>query len=133
MTDTTEHTADAVARYVRFRNSAPDEQRRTGGETFADDVTYAAPVGVLTGVEALADFTEQFVGNVGAYEFRARTEPDINHDYARLPWELRVGETSFAEGTDVLAVGPDGRIVSVATFVDRAPNTQPHHEGQQVS
>jgi len=133
MVDTTEHTADAVARYVRFWNSTPDEQRRTGGETFADNVTYAAPVGVLTGVEALAEFTEQFSGNVGAYEFRARTEPDINHDYARLPWELRVGATSFAEGTDVLAVGPDGRVVSVATFIDRAPATQPHHDEQQDS
>lgn len=133
MTDTTEHTADAVARYLRFWNSTPEEQRRAGGETFADDVTYVAPVGVLTGVEALADFTEQFVDNVGAYEFRARTEPDLHHDYARLRWELRVGELSFAEGTDVLAVGPGGRVVSVAAFVDRAPATRPHHEGRQDS
>lgn len=133
MTDTTEHMADSVARYMRFWNSTPDEQRRAGRATFVDDVTYAAPAGLLTGVEALVDFTEQFVSNVGAYEFRARTEPDMHHDYARVRWELRVGEMSFAEGTDVLTVGPEGRIVSVATFVDRAPAAQPHHEGQQDS
>ena len=123
-------TADTVASYVRFWNVEPAEQRRTGGEVFTDDVTYVAPVGVLTGVEALAGFTEQFVGNVGAYEFRARTEPDVHHDRARLQWEIRVGDASFAEGTDVLTADGDGRIRSITTFVDRAPegvDTHPHH------
>ncbi|MEV0428310.1 nuclear transport factor 2 family protein [Micromonospora sp. NPDC050495] len=123
--------ADAVARYVRFWNTAPAEQRRSGSETFVGDVTYVAPAGVLTGVDALADFTEQFAGHVGAYRFRARTEPDMHHDHARVQWEIRVGDTSFAEGTDVLTVDNDGRIASVATFLDRAPRTRPHHEGQQ--
>lgn len=132
MTDNNEsHSADAVARYVRFWNSTPDEQRRSGEEAFAADVTYVAPAGVLTGVEALADFTEQFAGNVGAYEFCPRTEPDMHHGHARVPWVILVGDRTFAEGTDMLAVGDDGRVMSVATFVDRAPASQPHHEGQQ--
>lgn len=131
MTETTAPlTTDAVARYVRFWNTEPTEQRRAGGEIFIDDVTYVAAVGVLTGVEALAGFTEQFVVNVGAYEFRARTQPDVHHDRARLQWEIRVGDTSFAEGTDVLTVDGDGRIASITTFLDRAPqsaDTHPHH------
>jgi hypothetical protein len=132
VTETTESdVAAAIARYVRFWNKTPDEQRRTGRETFVDDVTYVAPAGALTGIEALADFAEQFVSNVGAYQFRERAEPDMHHDLARLQWEIRVGGTSFADGTDMLTIGKDGRIVSVATFVDRAPGAQPHHEGQQ--
>lgn len=121
------HVADAVTRYLRFWNTAPDEQRRTGGATFADDVAYIAPAGVLTGVEALADFTEQFADNIGAYRFRARTESDAHHDRARVQWEIQVGETSFAQGTDVIAVDGDGRVTSVATFIDSAPETRPHH------
>lgn len=131
MTENTESTvSDVVARYVRFWNTAPGEQRRTGSETFVDDVAYVAPAGVLTGIEELADFTEQFASHVGAYQFRVRTEPDMHHDRVRVPWEIRVGEASFAEGTDVLTLGKGGRIASVATFIDRAPDAQRHHEEQ---
>lgn len=128
MTEATEVRADeSVARYVDFWNSTPETQRRSGAETFAADVVYVAPAGVLTGVDALAAFTEQFVGNVGAYTFRTRRAPDLHHDRARVPWELVVGEEIFAEGTDLLVVDGDGRIASVTTFVDRAPEQRPHH------
>lgn len=124
--------AHTVERYVRFWNSTPEQQRRRGHETFAEDVTYAAPAGLLTGVGALADFTEQFLGEAGAgYEYRARTAPDLHHGHARLQWELLVGDQSFAEGTDVLVLGSDGRVTSVATFIDRAPARQPHHGDEQ--
>ncbi|HVX31107.1 MAG TPA: nuclear transport factor 2 family protein [Nitrolancea sp.] len=119
--ETTRRTAEIVERYVQFWNAAPAEQLRAGDEIFSSDITYVAPVGVLTGVEALADFTAQFSSHVGAYEFRARTEPDILHGRARLQWELRVGDASFAEGTDVLMTDRDGRIQSITAFLDRAP------------
>jgi hypothetical protein len=120
--------ADAVSRYLEFWNSTPDEQRRTGDRTFAVDANYIAPIGVLSGVDALADFTEQFVSNMGSYRFQTRTEPDIHHGYARLAWEIRTGDTSFAEGTDVLTIDDAGLVTSVATFVDRAPEVAAHHE-----
>lgn len=128
MTETTEVRVDeSVARYVEFWNATPDAQRRNGAETFAGDVVYVAPAGVLTGVDALADFTEQFTSNVGSYTFRTRRAPDLHHDRARIPWELVVGDEPFAEGTDVLIVAGDGRIASVTTFIDRAPGQRPHH------
>lgn len=37
-----------------------------------------------------------------------------------------VDGTSFATGTDGLELGPDGRIVSVAGFLDRAPEGFAH-------
>lgn len=125
MTET--ELSDAVDRYVRFWNTSPAEQRRSGGEIFTDDVAYIAPAGVMTGVDALAGFTEQFADNVGAYLFRTRTEPDIHHDRARVAWELRVGDASFAEGTDMLTVNDDGTIASITTFIDRFPDAPPHH------
>lgn len=128
MTEATEVRMDeSVARYVEFWNTGPDAQRRAGAETFVADVVYVAPAGVLTGVDSLADFTEQFTSNVGAYTFRTRSEPDMHHDRARVRWELLVGGEPFAEGTDVLTVDRDGRIASVTTFVDRAPGQAPAH------
>ncbi|MBW8703728.1 hypothetical protein MBT84_29455 [Streptomyces sp. MBT84] len=123
MTDAaTPLTADAVEHYLRFWNTDPSEQRRVGSEIFTEDVTSVTPIGVMSGIEALIGFTEQFTANVGTYAFRARTEPDVHHDRARLQWEIRVGEESFAEGTDVLTIAGDGRIVSVTGFLDRAPD-----------
>ena len=125
MSETTTPTAPAtsrtVERYVQFWNTTPDEQRRTGPALFSDDIVQVAPVGVLAGLEALATFTEQFAAAGGPYRFRIRTAPEIHHGRARVPWQIdRDGEV-FAEGTDVLVIGHDGRITSITTFLDRAP------------
>jgi len=114
-------TADTVERYLRFWNTDPAEQLRTGAELFTPDVVQIAPVGVMNGVEALAGFTEQFASHMGAYDYRLRKDPDVHFDRARVQWEIRVGDTSFAEGTDVLVGGSDGRIQAIMTFLDRAP------------
>lgn len=123
MTSTSTTFEDAVDRYLRFWNSGePEEQGRLASETFTDDVRYHAPVGVLTGPQALIDFHEQFTGRMGAAQFQRREEPQIHHDRARLRWEIKLGDGgSFAAGTDVLVFDPDGRISSVTTFLDRAP------------
>ncbi len=115
--------ADTVERYVRFWNTAePGEQRRLAAETFTDDVRYHAVVGVRTGPQALIDFHDQFTGHQGAALFRRREQPQIHHDRARLAWEIELdGGRPFAAGTDLLVFEPDGRISSVSTFLDRAP------------
>lgn len=124
MTDTAHTSASTatVQAYLRFWNSEPgDAQRRAGEDMFRPDITYIAPVGVLAGVAALVDFTRQFREHVGAYSFDARSEPDVHHDRVRLPWQLKVGDAVFAEGTDVLITDESGRITTVSTFLDRAP------------
>jgi hypothetical protein len=114
-------TSENVERYLHFWNTDSAEQQKTGEELFTPDVVQIAPVGVMTGVDALAGFAREFSSHMGAYEFRARMQPDVHHDRARLQWEIRVGDTSFAEGTDVLVSNGDGRIQSISTFLDRAP------------
>lgn len=131
MPETPIATADTVVRYLHFWNAPPAEQGRLGAELFAHDVTYVTPIGVRVGVAEQIAFTEHFIEGVGAYEFRARTEPDVHHDRARLPWEILVGGTSFAEGTDVLVIDGEGRVQAVTAFLDRAPegfDPDGHHE-----
>lgn len=121
---------ETVEKYVKFWNTEPgDEQRQLGDQLFAADVTYVTPVGVRVGVDALVEFTRQFIEGVGAYRFRARTEPDVHHDRVRVAWEISVGDTSFAEGTDVLVTDSTGRVTGVTAFIDRAPEGFDEHHG----
>ena len=116
-----------VQQYLDFWNAGTDaEQRELAATTFADHFSYHAPVGVMREVEELINFRKQFAEHAPGYEFQPRSEPEAHHDRARLQWELIVDGTSFATGTDVLELGPDGRIVSVAGFLDRAPEGFAH-------
>lgn len=119
----------AAERYLEFWNSEPEEQRRLAPEVFTEDVEYRAPVGAMSGTEALIDFRTQFVGHMGAVAFVARREPEAHHDRARVQWEIRLADgTSFATGTDVLTLTEDGHIASVSAFLDRAPEGFDHHD-----
>jgi hypothetical protein len=119
MTDTVTTPAEA---YVRFWNLEPEEQRALGREIFAPDVVQYAPIGVLTGLDALVGFTRRFAAEMGDYAYRRRELPESHHDRIRVRWELLRGDDSFAEGTDVLTLDESGRISTIATFLDRAPD-----------
>ncbi|GAB3754131.1 nuclear transport factor 2-like protein [Microlunatus parietis] len=113
---TNEAVREAVDTYLAFLNAAaPAEQALT------DDVEYAAPVGVLTGPAALIDFRDQFRDHFDAVAVRATEEPETHHDRARLRWEITVGGSRFAAGSDVITVAADGRVAAVTTFLDQAP------------
>ncbi len=123
---------DILDRYVGFWNAqSPEDQRRLAASAFADDVEYYAPIGTFTGTQALIDFRNEFAGRMGSVAFNRRHDPQIHHGRARLAWEIEVRDgESFAEGTDVIELGPDGRIRCVTTFLDRAPEGfEHHHEG----
>lgn len=110
-------------RYVAFWNApTPEAMRALGAEVFTGDLMYHAPVGVLTGAEALVGFATEFRQHMGAAVFTARSEPEEHHDRIRLRWEIVLPDgTSFAEGTDVISVEEDGRVRDVVSFLDRAP------------
>jgi hypothetical protein len=128
--------ASTIERYVRFWNAEfAGDQRRLAAMTFTDDVEYHAPIGDLRAAESLIDFRNEFAGQMGAVAYRLREEPDVVGDRARVRWEIRVGDdlgTSFAEGTDVLVFGDDGRIISATTFLDRAPEGFDPHGGPAI-
>lgn len=121
MTTTTD-VPTTVARYLDFWNADPgDDQRRRAVELFAPDVDYVAPIGTRHGIDELLSLAGDFVLNLGDLAFLARAQPDVHNGCARLRWELIRGNESFAEGTDVLFVDDAGRVTSVTTFLDRAP------------
>jgi hypothetical protein len=114
-----------IEHYVKFWNAEfSGDQSRLASLAFTDDVSYHAPIGVLHGTGSLIEFRNEFADNMGAIEFRLRAEPEALADRARLRWEILVGTggvTSFAEGSDVVLFADDGRISSISTFLDRAP------------
>jgi hypothetical protein len=130
MTESTEEPTAAmraVERYIEFWNAAsPDEQLELAAATFADQVAYYAPVGVMRGVNELIGFRNQFAEHSPGYVFQPRSEPQAHHDRARLQWELMVAGTSFATGTDVLELDQNGHVVAIAGFLDRAPEGFAH-------
>jgi len=112
-------------RYTAFWNaSAAEDQQRLAALTFVDGVEYHAPIGVLTGAEAMIGFRDEFTSHVTTARLVARRVPERHHDRMRFAWEIVVGddEESFATGTDVLELAGDGRIRSVTSFLDRAPD-----------
>jgi hypothetical protein len=115
---------DTIARYLEFWNAeTPEARNRLATSTFTADVRYHAPIGVLEGTDALIAFRDQLVGHIGPVRYEARERPDAHHDRARVRWELRLADdASFATGTDVLVVEPDGRVSSITGFLDRAPD-----------
>jgi hypothetical protein len=50
-------------------------------------------------------------------------EPEEHHDWVRFSWRLVLpGDAeSFAEGTDVGLIGPDGRFERIVGFIDKVP------------
>jgi hypothetical protein len=115
-------TNDTIEHYLQFWNADPAEAHRLAALTFTDDVSYHAPVGVLTGTEELIDFRTLFTGHMGPATFTASDEPESHHDRVRLKWEIQLASgESFAAGTDVMVLEPDGRVSEVSAFLDRAP------------
>src|SRR5690606_6476566 len=75
-TPSTDLARETVDRYVDSWNG-----RMSGEGAATDQVRYVAPVGVLSGPEALREFRPRFLGHVGASaEFRPTGEPDLHHD-----------------------------------------------------
>ena len=131
MTVTTElDPTPMLQRYVAFWNAdTAEDQRRIAADVFVDGIEYHALPGVMSGIDAMIDFRSEFTAHMGPVNYRARSAPDHHHDRARLRWEIVLADgTSFATGTDVMSLAPDGRITSVTVFLDRAPEGFDQHE-----
>ena len=116
-------------RYVAFWNATDAEDRhRLATMTFTEDVEYHAPVGVLAGTAAMMGFRDEFLSHQPTAALVARRVPERHHDRMRFQWEIVVADDeSFATGTDVLELDGEGRISSVTSFLDRAPEGFAEH------
>ena len=114
---------DIVERYLECWNATDAAARRALLEqTFTPDAEYVDPLVAVAGLDqldaAISGVHTQFPGFV----FTRVGEPDSHHDVARFSWGLGPdGQEPLVIGFDVVATAPDGRIGTVAGFLDRVP------------
>ncbi|MFE4690698.1 nuclear transport factor 2 family protein [Streptomyces sp. NPDC056749] len=115
---------DAVERYFAAWNAAtPEELVEAVASAFTEDGSYTDPLGEARGHEgitaAITGAHQQFPG----FRFQLTGTPDAHHDLVRFTWDLvsTADGSSPAAGFDVIKLAEDGRIISVAGFLDRLP------------
>ena len=119
MTDTTlvdlESTVDAhLAGYCE-----PDHPRRLEllQQAWAPAGRLIDPPFDGTGPAGVAEMVDAVLEHYPEHTFRRTTAVDAHHDRARYGWELVGPDHSVAvAGTDVVTVGPDGRITEIVGF-----------------
>ncbi|MFF2504218.1 nuclear transport factor 2 family protein [Streptomyces sp. NPDC058067] len=114
----------AVARYFEAWNAADADARAEAvAAAWSEDGGYTDPLADVTGHDGIAAVItaarEQFPG----FAFRRTGAVDGHHDIARFSWELVSATDGSAPvaGSDVIALGKDGRIRTVHGFLDRLP------------
>ncbi|MET9365721.1 nuclear transport factor 2 family protein [Streptomyces sp. NPDC006632] len=116
----------AVARYFEAWNAGSAESLAKAVEAaWTEEGSYTDPFADVAGHEAVAAVIAGTHAQFPGFEFRKLGAVDGNHHIARFGWELvssADGSAPFA-GFDVITLAEDGRIGSVAGFVDRVPPT----------
>ncbi|MFB7742028.1 nuclear transport factor 2 family protein [Streptomyces sp. NPDC001251] len=117
---------NAVTRYFEAWNADPAEGiAKAVAAGWTEDGTYTDPLVEVAGHDAIAAVITGARAQFPGFEFRLFGAVDGNHDIARFGWEL----VSVADGSapvagfDVITLAEDGRIRSVAGFLDRVPAT----------
>ncbi|MGY4719902.1 nuclear transport factor 2 family protein [Naumannella cuiyingiana] len=100
----------------------PEARRDLLTRHWSPQATYTDPMADVAGAEAIgavvAGVQEQFPG----FEFSLVGEPDAHHRQVRFRWGLGAsGAEPLVIGFDVVTVDADGRIATVAGFLDRVP------------
>lgn len=84
--------------------------------------TYVDPLADVAGVEAISDLIAAVHRQFPGFRFSPVGDVDSHHDVARFQWGLGLpGEEPAVVGFDVVSTGEDGRIRSVAGFIDKMP------------
>lgn len=116
---------EAVDRYFAAWNATDEDARAIAvAAAWAEDGAYTDPIAEVSGhaqlTAAIGGVQAQFPG----FEFRRLGAVDGHHDIARFSWELVSAADGSAPvaGSDVITLGPDGRITSVHGFLDRVPS-----------
>ncbi|HTO41546.1 MAG TPA: nuclear transport factor 2 family protein [Rhizomicrobium sp.] len=116
---------NAAARYIAAWNERDEAERRALiAATYTEDAHYVDPARSGKGHDGLSGMIAavhtQFPP---AYRFRLKGEVESHNALARFQWEAggEAGAPLHFIGTDIIELASDGRIRSVAGFVDQAP------------
>ena len=114
-------TTTVVDSYIDAWNERdPDARRALVATTFADDADYVDPLmsghGIAEIDAMIAAAQQQFPEHV----FTLAAGPDEHNGRVRFSWTLAPWDTGepVAGGTDFALLGDDGRLRSVAGFLD---------------
>jgi len=115
---------ELVRRYLGAWNETDPERRITAvASVWSDDGRYVDPLADVEGHVQIAGLIGAVQETMRGHVFRPLGAIDAHHNVARFAWELVPvgGGESIVEGFDVAITEPDGRIVSVVGFLDKAP------------
>ncbi|MEW1909375.1 nuclear transport factor 2 family protein [Kitasatospora sp. NPDC085895] len=111
-----------VEQYIAVWNETDGEARRAVIETlWAEDGSYTDPLVDVAGRDGLDATVAAVQGQFPGFVFTLGPV-DAHHHVARFTWGLGpAGAEPLVEGFDVLALDGEGRIASVAGFLDKVP------------
>ncbi|MFI0445871.1 NAD(P)H-binding protein [Actinomadura sp. 6N118] len=110
-----------IARYVATRNEHDPAAREAAiAELWTEDGTYADPLGIAHGRDAVAAAMSAAQARFPGLVFALNGRVDVHHDAARFAWRLGVpdGGRVIVAGTDIATFTGDGRIRGVRSFLD---------------
>ncbi|MEU9502344.1 nuclear transport factor 2 family protein [Streptomyces sp. NPDC048196] len=115
--------ADAVARYFEAWNATEEEALgKAVAAAFDEQATYTDPLADVAGHDGLAAVIAGAHAQFPGFVFRQLGDVDGHHDVVRFGWELVAPDgTAPVAGFDVARLTDDGRIRTVAGFLDRVP------------
>lgn len=117
----------AVARYFEAWNAtgSAEELGKAVEAAWSVGGSYTDPMSDAMGHEAVAGVIGAVHAQFPGYEFRLDGAVDGHHHLARFRWELvsLADGSAPVAGSDVITLAEDGRIATVAGFLDRVPPT----------
>jgi hypothetical protein len=123
VTSTLQPTSLAERYIAAWNETDPAARRRAVAGVFAEDARYVDPLVEAEGRDAVAATIAAVQQQFPGFVFTPFGPLDAHHDVARFGWGLGPdGSEPVVVGFDVVTTGPDGRIRSVAGFLDRVPD-----------
>jgi hypothetical protein len=99
-----------------------DARTKKLSSSWDSSATYVDPLAAVEGIQAISDLIGAVQHKYPGLVFTPVGDLDSHHDVARFNWGLGLpGEEPAAVGFDVVTTSPEGRIRSVAGFIDKLP------------
>jgi len=114
---------DIVNAYLDTWNARADAAKKELlARHWSADATYVDPLAEVNGREGIGGVIEAVHEQFPGFVFGLVSGPDAHHSQARFQWGLGpAGEEPLIVGFDVITVDEDGRIRTVAGFLDKVP------------
>lgn len=105
-----------------WNETDPEARAQLLSSSWDSSATYVDPLAAVEGVEAVSEVIGAVHHQYPGLVFTPVGPVDAHHDIARFQWGLGVPDQEPAAiGFDVVTTAPDGRIRSVAGFIDKMP------------